>query len=88
MSKKLNNLTIQNFRISKQIYRPHIKQADTLVQLKKYTEARLKLSDIKNQFKGTRFDTLARVKLNDLDNLEKQEFYSNQNKTINNFYNK
>lgn len=65
---------------------PHLRQADTLIQLKKYTEARLKLTDVKNQFKGTRFDTLARVKLNDLDTLEKQEFYSNKN--TNNFYNK
>ena len=67
---------------------PHMKQAESLIQLKKYAEARLKLTDIKNQFKGSRFDTLARVKLNDLDNLEKQEYYSNQNKSINNFYNK
>jgi len=67
---------------------PHLKQAEALIQLKKYTEARLKLTDIKNQFRGTRFDTLAKVKLNDLDNLEKQEFYSNKKQTINNFYNK
>lgn len=65
---------------------PHLKQAEAMIHLKKYTEARLKLTDIKNQFKGTRYDTLAKVKLNDLDNLEKQEFYSNQNN--NNFYNK
>lgn len=67
---------------------PHIKQAETLIQLKKYTEARLKLADIKNQFKGTRFDTLAKVKLNDLDVLEKQEYYSEKNNSVNNFYNK
>ncbi len=67
---------------------PHMKQVESLIQLKKYAEARLKLSDIKNQFKGTRFDTLARVKLNDLDTLEKQEFYSTRNKNLNNFYNK
>jgi type IV pilus assembly protein PilF len=65
---------------------PHLKQAEAMIQLKKYTEARLKLTDVKNQFKGTRYDTLAKVKLNDLDNLEKQEFYSNKNN--NNFYNK
>ncbi len=65
---------------------PHLRQAESMIQLKKYTEARLKLTDVKNQFKGTRYDTLAKVKLNDLDNLEKQEFYSNQNN--NNFYNK
>jgi Tfp pilus assembly protein PilF len=67
---------------------PHLRQAEAMIQLKKYTEARLKLTDVKNQFKGTRYDTLAKVKLNDLDNLEKQEFYSTQNQINNNFYNK
>lgn len=66
---------------------PHLRQAETLIQLKKYTEARLKLADIKTQFKGTRFDTLAKVKLNDLDTLEKQEYYSNRkNNSTNSFY--
>lgn len=65
---------------------PHIKQAETLIQLKKYAKARLKLTDVKNQFKGTRFATLARVKLNDLDNLEKQEYYSEESNVKNSFY--
>ena len=49
---------------------PFLKQADTLIKLHRYTEARLKLEDVYKRFMATKFEEIARNKLNQLNQIE------------------
>lgn len=60
---------------------PHYYQALTLIELRKYDDARIKLNEIDTRFKGTTFAAKARskaIELNDIENKRSSESHASQ----------
>lgn len=50
----------------------HYQQALTLIEMRKFTDARMKLDDVENRFRETTFAVQARTKMMELDELERR----------------